>query len=281
MSAVVETAITKEKLAEDSNLSQSADVRLRLFYSSQQVFTRARRVMEAIYAGWWLGLLDRRELNALVFRKYDEAEMYQTAAHNFCGLFPTESELVRDYFKTCQSVLVAAAGGGREVIALAQAGMRVHGFDCSLKLVEKCKEFLTQAGVSGQVSSAPQDQIPRGLERYDGAIVGYGAYAHMVGRAGRVNFLREVKECLRPGAPLLVSVGRRPQGSRYHNWIYRIARAIRLIRRSADPIEVGDDLTNCFTHRFVVSELRAELQEAGFKTLACVETHDMFAVAQA
>ena len=282
MNAVLKTSVAEEKVTMPfSSETPRPPIRLRLFSLSQRVLARAHRLIEALHAGFWLGFLDRDQLNAIVFQHYEAAELYRTAAHNLYGFFPWESDLMRDYFKGCRSVVVAAAGGGREMIALAQAGVRVEGFECNPRLVEKCKEFLAEAGVSGRILNAAPDQVPSGLQKYDGAIVGYGALAHIVGRTKRINFLRDLKNHLHPRAPLMLSVGRRPEGAQYYNWIYQIARAIRFLRGSADAIELGDDLLDCFTHRFVQSETRSELQEAGFTVLVSVETPEIYAVGHA
>ena len=79
----------------------------------------------------------------------------------------------------------------------------------------------------------------------------------------------------------MLSVGRRPEGAQYYNWIYQIARPIRFLRGSADRVELGDDLLDCYTHRFVQSEARSELQEAGFTVLTSLETPEIYAVGQA
>lgn len=282
MNAVLKTSVAEKKVTMPfSSETQRPPIRLRLFSFSKRELARANRLIEALHAGFWLGFLDRDQLNAIVVQHYEAAELYRTAAHNLCGFFSWESDLMRDYFKGCRSVIVAAAGGGREMIALAQAGVRVEGFECNPRLVEKCKEFLAEAGVSGRILNAAPDQVPSGLEEYDGAIVGYGALAHIVGRTKRINFLRDLKSHLHPRAPLMLSVGRRPEGAQYYNWIYQIARAIRFLRGSADTIELGDDLLDCFTHRFVQSETRSELQEAGFTVLVSVETRDIYAVGHA
>ncbi len=242
---------------------------------------RVHRVIEALHTGFWLGLLDRDQLNAIVFQHYEAAKLYRTAEHNLYGFFPWESNLMRDYFKKCRSVVVAAGGGGREMIALARAGVHVDGFECNPVLVESCKEFLAEAGLPGRILNAEPDQVPAGLQKYDGAIIGYGAIAHIVGRTNRINFLKDLKNHLHAGAPLMLSVGRRPEGAHYHNWIYQIARAIRLLRGSGDKVELGDDLLDCYTHRFVQSEIRLELEEAGFTVLTSVETPEIYAVGQA
>jgi len=264
-----------------SGFPQQPTRRLRLFHLSQRILARAHTLIEALNAGFWLGCLSHDQLKTLVFQHYDQAALYRTAEHNLYGLFPRETEFIRDHFNECHSVLVAAAGGGREMIALARAGVRVDGFECNPGLADKCQEFLVQAGVSGRVLRAAPDQIPSELQQYDGAIVGFGALAHILGRTTRINFLRDLKGHLHPHAPLLLSVGRRPQGSRYYGLIYQFARAIRLVRGSGEYLELGDDLLDCFTHRFVKDELSSELQEAGFKIVAYVETHEIVAVAQA
>lgn len=242
--------------------------------------TRVHRVIEALHTGFWLGFLDRDQLNTIVFQHYEAAKLYRTAEHNLYGFFPWESNLMRDYFKECRSVVVAATGGGREMIALARAGVQVDGFECNPVLVESCKEFLAEAGLPGRILNAEPDQVPSGLQKYDGAIVGYGAIAHIVGRTNRINFLKALKNHLHPGAPLMLSVGRRPEGAQYYNWIYQIARVIRFLRGSADKVELGDDLLDCYTHRFVQSEARLELEEAGFTVLTTLETPEIYAVAQ-
>lgn len=282
MNAVLKTFPAEEKVTmPSSGETQRPPRRLRLLSRSRGVVARVHRIIEALHTGLWLGFLDRDQLNAIVFQHYETAKLYQTAEHNLYGLFPSESNLIRDYFKECRSVVVAAAGGGREMIALAQAGLQVDGFECNPVLVESCKEFLAEAGLPGRILNAEPDQVPPGLHHYDGAIVGYGAIAHIVGRTNRINFLKALKNHLHAGAPLMLSVGRRPEGARYYNWIYQIARPIRFLRGSADKIELGDDLLDCYTHRFVQSEARLELEEAGFTVLTSLETPEIYAVGQA
>lgn len=284
MSAVIEQGINEHSDDVSFHTAGRPAKRLRLYFFSKRLFDavifRIHRLAEGLHAGLWLGLLDSRHLSAAVFRHYEGADLYRTATHNLHGFMAHEEQMMRDYFLGCRSVVVAAAGGGREVIALARAGVQVEGFECNPRLVETSNEFLAEAGVAARVLQATPDHVPAGLGKYDGAIVGYGAYPHIVGRSNRVAFLRELKVCLHPHAFLFVSAGRRPEGSRYHAVIYQIARVIRALRRSPDRIELGDDSLNCFSHRFVQSELRSELEEAGFKVIDSVETHEIYTVAQ-
>jgi len=285
MPAVLKMGDEEKVISAHAGTHERPPARLRLYKLSKHIFGgilfQVHRMLEALHIGFWLGFLDGDQINAVVFHHYEEADLYRTAAHNLHGFIPYEKELVKDHFNVCRSVVVAAAGGGREMIALAQTGVQVDGFECNPGLVDQCKEFLAQAGVSARILNSAPDEVPAGLRTYDGGIVGWGAFAHIVGRTRRINFLRDLKSHLHHGAPLFVSVGRRPEGSKYYAVIYQLARTIRKLRRSADAIELGDDLLNCFSHRFVESELRSELQEAGFKVIKCVEVHEIYAVAQA
>ena len=283
MSAVCGNSLAEEELTEGPAVAvnRRRSITLRLFGISNHLTLRAHRLLNAVNAGIWLGLLDRKQIAEVVAESYNEVNLYHSQLYNLGGLFPWEAEVIRDHFGGCRAVVVAAAGGGREMIALARAGVHVDGFDCNPALVEKCREFLTDAEVTGRIILAPPDEVPSGLNDYDGGIVGCGALAHIAGRTNRVKFLKDLKAHLRPGSPLLVSVAHRPQGSKYHLWIYQVARVLRKLRRSADPIELGDHLLDCYTHQFVESELRSEVQEAGLNVVFYSEAGEAHVVARA
>jgi hypothetical protein len=119
------------------------------------------------------------------------------------------------------------------------------------KLVEACQVNLAKEGVSARVVEAEPDRVPPGLGNYDCGVVGLGAYAHILGRANRIAFMKDLKAHLSPGAPVFVSTSRRPNGSRYYGLIFTIAKTIRVLRGSRETIEVGDDILHCFSHYFV------------------------------
>lgn len=262
-------------------VNRRRSIALQLFGISNRVSFRAHRLLNAVSAGIWLGLLDAKQIAEVVAESYNEVNVYHSQLYNLGGLLPWETEAIRDHFGGCRFVVVAAAGGGREMIALARAGIQVDGFDCNPGLVEKCRKFLAEAEITGRIILAPPDQVPSALNEYDGGIVGYGALAHIAGRTNRVKFLKNMKAHLRPGSPLLVSVAGRPQSSNYHRWIYQIARVLRMLRRSPEPIELGDHLLDCYTHQFVESELRSELQEAGLDVVFYSDTAEAHVVARA
>ena len=61
--------------------------------------------------------------------------------HNVSGLLPWEEPVLERYFAECQSVLVAAAGAGREVVSLSEQVTRVDAFDCVEALIVKGKRL--------------------------------------------------------------------------------------------------------------------------------------------
>jgi len=121
-------------------------------------------------------------------------------------------------------------------------------------------------GLSANIRLAPPDVVPDGLGTYDGVILGWGAYSHVVGRPARVELLRALAAHLRPGGPLLFSFQTRPghpAAQRSFQWIRATARAVRAIRRSGAPLELGDTLPAYFAHRFTQPEIEADAAAAG------------------
>lgn len=60
--------------------------------------------------------------------------------------------------------------------------------------------------------------------------------------------------------------------------VYAIARRVRKLRGSQDPVEYGDKLWSVFNHYFTGSEIRAEMAESGFQLIEycvheCPEAH--------
>jgi len=282
MSSLIHSDTTAAKQVSSSAFAsrQSGDRVLRSLYFSENGSNRLTRFITALYRGFWRGVWDEHDINAFVVRLYEQNDWFGSAEHNLQGFFPWEAELLHEHFEGCASIVVGAAGGGREMIALARAGWQVDGFECHPVLVQKCKEYLSQVGVSAEIFQAAADEVPTHLPTYDAAIVGCGALGHIVGRSKRVRFLRDLKSHLTNGAPVLLSVGRRPEGSQYHNVIYQVARIVRLVGRS-NSLEVGDDPFDLYTHRFTETEVHAELREAGYGIVKSVEKQEIYIVARA
>ncbi len=161
--------------------------------------------IEAVHQGLWLGLLSRAELQRITTRHYMEQRRYQNPDYNLSGFFPWEEAAFSQYFGQCRSVLVGAAGGGREVMALLRAGIEVEAFECSASLLESAQRAVVNQGFSAHVELSRPDEVPEQLGEHDGFLMGLGAYMHIAGRDARVEFLKRVRQHVRTGGPILVS----------------------------------------------------------------------------
>lgn len=234
-----------------------------------------------IHRGIWLGLLDRPALQNATEVYYVTSTKYRDHAYQLSGFFPWEARALSRFFGDCRSFLVAAAGGGREVIALAKRNVHVDAFECSEELIQvSCRLFIVQK-INSSIIIAQPDQVPPSLGVYDGIIVGWGAYMHIGGRNNRVRFLQQLRLHTNPGSPILLSFLTRVQSATYHKYVLAIARTVRRLRRSTESVELGDDLDPTFVHRFVQAEIADELAEGGFQLIHFSDQPYGHAVAQA
>lgn len=211
--------------------------------------------MRSLHSLIWLHLLRVRDLDRITVESYadDSFAGFATAEHNLRGLWPWEDEVVRSWIDDHDHVLVAGAGGGREMIAMARMGFAVSGFDASPELVAAGHANLAQAAVVGELVGAPAGCVPPGPPVHGALIVGRGVYHHLPRRAARIAFLAACRARLIPGSPILIGdVLIRKSGPRPG----------RLILRSS--VEPGDSIEFAFNHYFTAAELSAELEQAGF-----------------
>jgi hypothetical protein len=99
---------------------------------------------------------------------------------------------------------------------------------------------------------------------YDGVVIGWGSYMLVRGRQRRIELLRALRTRARPEAPFLLSFFTRRGTPRALRMIARIGNLVASLGRR-DRVEVGDDLTPDFVHRFTPQEIRAEVCEAGLE----------------
>ena len=234
-----------------------------LFSRTSDWLDRGARALRGIHDGIWLGLMRPSDLNELTTRCYNVSRIYLDETYNLTGFFPWEIEIVDRFFADRRSVLVGAAGGGREMIAFARRGFRVDGFECNPVLRGLANRLLDQERLDARLVPAASDEVPATLGRYDGGVIGYGAYSHVSGRQNRIRFLEAFRLHLEPGAPVLVSYQLRGE-SRKDALVSWLAGWLRRVRRDDRRAEVGDKLlSDRFEHWFTCDEMRAEIDEAG------------------
>lgn len=232
-------------------------VRVKLFKRSYAFVRRLPAFVGAIHSFLWLHALSERDLNDLVTDTYagDNGDSFKSEDHNFGGLWEWEKAAFQESFAGCKSILVAAAGGGREMIALAKMGFDVSGFDASEGLATICKENLRAVTVAGQMTHAPPGQVPTDLKIYDALVIGRGAYHHIPGRENRIRFLAGCREKIKGKAPVYVG-----------DFFKRTEDSHRLTNLSPfKVVERGDSANYSFFHYFTRAEIELELHEAGFE----------------
>ena len=241
----------------------------RAYLALASLWRRGIIAADALFTGVWLGVLGPRTLEAVDEAIYNQRDRYHSLEHNLGGLFPWEEEAIRQHFAGAQRLLLIAAGGGREAIALARGGRSVEAYECNASLVEAAAEVIARAPNLPplRVSLLPRGAPPPAGPRCDGAIVGWSAYMLIPGRRARLELLRGLRPRLAPGAPVLLSFFTRTADSGRLRAVARIAGALRRLR-GAEPVELGDDLAPNYVHRFSAQEIRQELQEAGFELVA-------------
>jgi hypothetical protein len=232
---------------------------------------RAANAARGAVNGLLLGVLSDARLRGLDESYYEGEDVYRTAEWNERGLFGWEQAAIDEHFGGASRIAVAACGGGREVLALRNAGFDAIGYEPHPGLVAYAQELLAAHGHPSCVHPAPRDSFPAG-ERCDGVIVGWGAYSLIHGRARRVSFLQAARERVAPGSPLLISFFQRSALSRELRLTQGLANGLRRLA-GREPIELGDTLAPNRVHVFAPEQIAAEAAAAGFG----LHSHGIFA----
>ena len=226
----------------------------------------------ALFDGFWLGMLDRDSLAQFDELHYDTrrervgggaAYSYDDDRWNLRGLSDWERAAIEDHFPSSGRIVVTGAGGGREVLGLLGRGYDAVGYEPHPRLVQAGSALLERRGHGQRLFVSRRDAFPAEVGACDAVVVGWGSYALMSGRHRRVEFLRGARASLPAGAPLLVSFFTRDGGERLLTTVSRTANVVRRVRR-AEPTDVGDALSPNFVHLFAEEELTNELKAAGF-----------------
>ena len=282
---ISETASSAEvEIATPVPSAQSARSRRRRewFRRVDQWFNRFVQFVSAVHEGFRLGCLCADDLNALTAGHYQQAREYSSAEHNQRGLFDWEAAVLNRYFQSGSRILVGAAGGGREVLALRRARFQADGFECSTHLVQAADALFDQLREPRGVRLCAPDEVPEGPAIYEGLIVGWSAYTHIPTRKRRVAFLEGLRKRAVQGASILVSFFPRDRSPAYENLVYTTARVSRfLFRGRKEDSEIGDHLSWCFSHTFTRDEAEAELRAAGFRMVHYSEVGEGHAVGMA
>lgn len=243
-----------------------------VYLVSRRILEKLFLFLEASFSGFWLGVMQKDALHAVDKAYYDRQKMYHLETYNRRGLWRWEQECLKAYFQKCRTILMIGVGGGREVLALRQLGFDVDGFECHPDLVDSANELLEKSGYPPTIRIAQRDECPITHKRYDGVIVGWGAYMLIQGRVQRIALLKQLRAHLHENSPILLSFFSRSGNGRQYRITAMVSNFIRRIL-GRECLEIGDNLVPNFVHFFTKEEITSELQESGFG-LALYATSD-------
>jgi len=176
----------------------------RLSHSSLEFIKKTYNLMDAVLSGLWLGIMSEKSLDLYDELHYNKSQKYTDDNYNLSGLFEWEKERIVKYFSKSKKILLLAAGGGRETVALIRMGYIVDSYECNRKLVEYGNVFLQKYTKDYIIKYLQKDSVPDLIRKYDGIIIGWGAYSHIRGSEKRIAFLKKLQPFLKKDAPLMI-----------------------------------------------------------------------------
>jgi|LNFM01.1.fsa_nt_gb hypothetical protein len=192
---------------------------------------RADRVAWYAYHGYEVlreellfAYVDPSDRASVIQRAYEAQEAYLPGGATFeRGLFSWEQSLLdRPEVPRSGRVLLAAAGGGREVKGLCERGYDVRAFEPNPVLRRGAEQVATSLGarvyngVFADLSQAVRGEGPLAALREEGpyalVVLGWGSITHVLEDRERVELLESVR-ALAPTAPVITSFFLRPERS--------------------------------------------------------------------
>ena len=218
-----------------------------------------------------MGLLPESTVDAISQQSYGDGMHYVSDSYLDQGLFFWEDLAIRKYFAPGSHVLVAAAGGGREMIGLVRTGFQATGFECSRAMVDAGQLALHRRGISATLEWAPPSVAPEMGLKFDALIVGWNGFSYISPRLRRLEFLRSLHSQLKSGSPILVSCAIRNERAALSKWTPRIANLVRVLTFRKPVFESGDSFDYRPKKHFTLSQLERELGDAGFSPVtSCI-----------
>lgn len=257
---------------------------IRCLLISQRAVRSLVAQVEALHSALFMGVLRDEDLQHYDTYPFDASQPFDMRAAALGGLELWERETADRYFRQARSLLVVAAGGGREVIGLKELGFRVEGIDFCDELVSRTNDALKSLGAGAQLTAAPRFELPYEPGRFDGAVIARKFYSMIHDRPRRIEFLRNIRRLVPPGAPVLLSYFTRCRNTIAFRMQAALANLLRRLTGRRPNIEIGDHLdpdSPLLHHHFTPAEIREEFEAAGFVLARQHETWFGYAVGTA
>jgi 2-polyprenyl-3-methyl-5-hydroxy-6-metoxy-1,4-benzoquinol methylase len=238
----------------------------KLSHLSFWFISKAYNFVKAILSGFWLGVMSEKSLDFSDELYYNNNKSYTNNNYNLSGLFTWEKAMIEKYFSNAKCILLIAAGGGRETLALSKMGFEVDSYECNAELIEYGNLFLKENKVDSKIKYLPRNSIPDEIKKYDGIIIGWGAYSLIRGYKKRLSFLSRLFPLLQKEAPLMISFLVKEEKGRQEKIIKHVSNFFRNFS-NRDKTELGDILIANFVHLFNEEEIKGELVQAKFRVI--------------
>ena len=222
------------------------------------------KFLDAAYSGFWLGTMSQKSLDFSDEIYYKSTKQYTEDKYNESGLFDWEKPVIEKHFSNVKTILLIAAGGGREALALSKMGFVVDGYECNPALIEHANRLLHKNGIDNKIKYLPRNSVPEEIKKYEGIIVGWGAYSLIQGSKNRISFLEGLAPFLHDETPLMISFLWTSQKNRRDKITKNISNFFRTFSRK-ERTEPGDKLEPNFIHYFNEEEIKGELTQAKYR----------------
>jgi hypothetical protein len=201
------------------------------------------------------------------------------------GLFGWERQLfAQPSIPRRGRVLLAAAGGGRELKGLLQSGYSVCAFEPNPVLFEGARRVagdfdtaeLIPASYADLVAAASaQGPLAHIREQpFDWVLFGWGSFTHLTERSVQLDVLRAMR-AIAPRAPLAMSFFlRKPEGLDSRSRRLRLLLRSALRRMGRDPQTIADGLGYDYGGGFVYSFTMAEVSDLALQAKYRIEYQD-------
>jgi tRNA (cmo5U34)-methyltransferase len=194
------------------------------------------------------------------------AESTPRKVPGFADLHRMAMVLLAEHAPEAANILVVGAGGGLELKAFADAqqGWRFAGVDPSLEMLDLARRTLGPLQQRVELHRGYIDTAPTGP--YDGATC--LLTLHFLGRDERLRALQEIRQRLKPGAPLIVAHHSCPEGGEIRRWLSRSIAFANEARVDFAAAAVSASAMSSRLPILSVDQDEAILREAGFCNVA-------------
>ena len=217
----------------------------------------------AVQTGFWLGVMGEKCLDYSDDLIYNSTNKYRDDKYNLSGLYDWEKPMIQKHFTNAKTILLIAAGGGREVVALSKIGFEVDSYECNNSLVEYGNGLLQKNGIKSTIKYLPRNTVPDVIKKYDGIIIGWGAYSFITGSRNRLSFLSDLYPFLHKETSLMISFLFTKKRTRSDKVIKNVSGFFWFFTRR-EKTEPGDRLIPDYMHYFTEEEIKNELIQSKY-----------------